>query len=438
MQAIAVAVIGAGPAGAAATEVLADAGLPVTIFDEQPRAGGNVGRIRVDGPPTTLDRLAASNSQVRLVIGARVLQVGAGGRVEYQRNGAFHAADFRAIVLACGAYDLHYPLPGVPAPGVSSAGSLQALLKSQGIVPSGDVVIAGSGPFLYVAASDLAAAGANVRAVVDRFSHADYSRLALPGMLIPGNAIEYLRRRAVLLRHGVSVLRGQQPTAVDDGNLVLASGRRLAFDHLGLTELMVPQTQLPRTSGCGQAWSASGGYFVTRTDSVGRTSADGVYVCGEGQGIRGWRHAKASGILSARACLADLGMGEEPQPGRNVRILTRFANTLERTMRRREPQRFEPEAILCACEKVTVEKVQQATAMGLDDLSSIKVVTRCGMGPCQGRYCEPLMSRVVEQAGNEPRAPLNQRVLSRPITAETFANAPAVAVDEGESAKCPN
>lgn len=417
-----VAIVGAGPAGAAVTRTLAAADVPVTVFDEQPRSGGNVGRVHIDAAPTTLDQLAESHTTVGLVTGARVLDVNADGRIAYQCNGAFHTQTFRAVILACGAYDLHYPLPGVPAPGVSSAGSLQALLKSQGIVPTGDIVIAGSGPFLYVAASDLVAAGAKVRAVVDRFRHSDYNRLALPGLLIPGNAVEYVRRRAALLRRGVAVLRGQTPQAVAEGHLLLASGSRLPFDHLGLTELMVPQTQLPRTAGCDQAWSATGGYFVTRTDALGRTSVDNIYVCGEGQGIRGWRHAVASGELAGRACLADLDMGDEPRVGRRVQILTGFANTLERTMRRREPKQFQPEAVLCACEKVTVEQVRKAAQMGLDDLSSIKVVTRCGMGPCQGRYCEPLVSRVIEQAGHTPRAPLNQRLLSRPITAQEYAH----------------
>src|SRR5699024_7229104 len=140
-----------------------------------------------------------------------------------------------------------------------------------------------------------------------------------PGLWLPGNAVEYARLRATLWRHGVEILRGQAPVAVDNGHLLLQSGRRLAFDHLGLTDLFVPQTQLPRTAGCVQAWSAAGGYFVSRTDLHGRTSEKGVYVCGEGQGIRGWRHARASGELAARACLADIGKGEPPGAGRRLR-----------------------------------------------------------------------------------------------------------------------
>lgn len=425
-----VAIVGAGPAGAAATRVLAAAGVATVVFDEQPRSGGNVGRVHMQAPPTTLERLAAANDDVELRSGSRVLGVTAGGHVEYQQDGAFHDDAFGAVILACGAYDTHFPLPGSPATGISSAGSLQALYKAQGIVPEGDVVVAGSGPFLYVAASDLAAAGARVRAVVDRFRHADYNRLAIPGMLIPGNGIEYLRRRATLLRRGVRVLRGQRPEAVDNGQLVLASSQRIAFDHLGLTELMLPQSQLPRTAGCKLRWSSSGGYFVTETDAVGRTSVANVYVCGEGQGIRGWRHAQASGELAAKACLADNNMDSAAVAGRQVQIFTGFAQRLERIMRAREPQQFAPDAILCACEKVPVRAVQDAVALGLDDLSSIKVVTRCGMGPCQGRYCEPLVARVIEQAGKQPRAPLNQHVLTRPMSAQQFASAPASQVEE--------
>src|SRR5699024_11227578 len=130
----------------------------------------------------------------------------------------------------------------------------------------------------------------------------------------------------------------------------------------------------------------------------------GIYVCAEGQGVRGCVLSRVSGAWAARSCLADNALGRKPAAGRRVRIFTGFAQRLEQTMRRREPRRFQPDATLCACEQVSVRRVQEAVALGLDDLSSIKVVTRCGMGPCQGRYCEPLVARVIEQAGKTPRA----------------------------------
>jgi len=59
--------------------------------------------------------------------------------------------------------------------------------------------------------------------------------------------------------------------------------------------------------------------------------------------------------------------------------------------------------------------VREAIAAGLADIGSLKIVTRCGMGNCQGRYCEPLLCRLFAAAGVEPRSPLTQKGLVRPV-----------------------
>ncbi|MBL8705785.1 MAG: (2Fe-2S)-binding protein, partial [Rhodospirillales bacterium] len=69
----------------------------------------------------------------------------------------------------------------------------------------------------------------------------------------------------------------------------------------------------------------------------------------------------------------------------------------------------------CACERVPVAAVRDAIDQGLEDLSSLKIVTRCGMGSCQGRYCEPIVGRLIAERHRTPRAPLTQKVLARPL-----------------------
>jgi len=49
------AIVGAGPAGAAVSEILSRAGIAHDLYDEQPRAGGNIGRRRFDAPPLALE-----------------------------------------------------------------------------------------------------------------------------------------------------------------------------------------------------------------------------------------------------------------------------------------------------------------------------------------------------------------------------------------------
>ncbi|MDZ7748875.1 MAG: hypothetical protein U5K43_08490 [Halofilum sp. (in: g-proteobacteria)] len=78
-------------------------------------------------------------------------------------------------------------------------------------------------------------------------------------------------------------------------------------------------------------------------------------------------------------------------PARSARPLRRAA--LERAQRRREPLRPHADAVVCPCEGATVGQVSaMPSQLGLDvPARRSRPSTRCGMGPCQGRYCEPLV-----------------------------------------------
>jgi hypothetical protein len=62
--------------------------------------------------------------------------------------------------------------------------------------------------------------------------------------------------------------------------------------------------------------------------------------------------------------------------------------------------------VICPCEGATVAAVDEAVGLGLTDLSSIKVVTRCGMGPCQGRVCGSATRKLFGWGPSRPRPPL--------------------------------
>lgn len=412
-----VAIVGTGPAGEAAARGLVARGAEVVLFDEQPRSGGNIARVRTNAGATPLEQFCAAVDGARLQAGTRVLSVESTGRVWFDAGRGAVAEDFDSVVLACGAYDVHDPIPGLPAPGVSSAGGLQAMLKGQGVVPGGEVVIAGSGPFLQVVAAGLLKAGAHVTQVLDRLRFTDYLRLAPWGAGIPGNSLEFAQTRWSLARAGVPVRHGVRVAAVGAGELTTESGEILRFDHLGLTERFIPQTQLARTAGCALRFDEAGGYWVVDTDAAGRTSQSRVYVIGEGQGIRGWRHARLSGQRVAPALMADLAggaLGAAKATWRQA-FLVGFGRALEQAQARRARQTPAAEAVICPCEGARVRQVDEAVALGLTDLSSVKVVTRCGMGPCQGRYCEAQVADRIRAAGQTPRGALNQRAFSRPV-----------------------
>ena len=58
--------------------------------------------------------------------------------------------------------------------------------------------------------------------------------------------------------------------------------------------------------------------------------------------------------------------------------------------------------IVCRCEEVTVGALREAVAQGATDPNRAKLLTRCGMGPCQGRMCGPIVAAVLAREQNLP------------------------------------
>lgn len=56
---------------------------------------------------------------------------------------------------------------------------------------------------------------------------------------------------------------------------------------------------------------------------------------------------------------------------------------------------FNHSFIICRCEEVTIEEIQDAVGAGATTSQEIKMSTRAGMGLCQGRLCRPLLEAMV-------------------------------------------
>ena len=51
--------------------------------------------------------------------------------------------------------------------------------------------------------------------------------------------------------------------------------------------------------------------------------------------------------------------------------------------------------IICRCEEVTRKTIEDAIERGDDTLDSVKRSTRAGMGLCQGRTCQRLVTKIL-------------------------------------------
>ena len=72
--------------------------------------------------------------------------------------------------------------------------------------------------------------------------------------------------------------------------------------------------------------------------------------------------------------------------------------------------------MICRCEDVTKNEIEEAVERGHDDLESLKRYTGFGTGWCQGKQCVALVTRVlVELGGDVPDQPITPRPAFHPI-----------------------
>ncbi|MGL4239635.1 MAG: (2Fe-2S)-binding protein, partial [Beijerinckiaceae bacterium] len=148
------------------------------------------------------------------------------------------------------------------------------------------------------------------------------------------------------------------------------------------------------------------GGWVPIVDSAFRTSIPGLYAVGDGAGVRGQEAASLAGrrvgidlgyvigALQPEDAAADAGELE-----RALESLSRFSGAIAGLLAQRPAQvaAISAETIVCRCEDVTRGEIDAAIAAGADEINQLKHFTRCGMGPCQGRYCGDVVQELMAQ-----------------------------------------
>ncbi|WP_202843934.1 NAD(P)/FAD-dependent oxidoreductase [Luteimonas saliphila] len=390
-----VAIVGAGPAGLAAAQAAASHGATVLVVDPQPQPGGQVWRQDVvHGAPLPAQRLRSALHafpRVSLCMHAEVV-ANAGRRLLVRSGDNAIKIDYQALVLATGARELLLPFPGWTLPGVTGAGGAQALAKQGWPVRGSRVVVAGSGPLLLASARTLQDHGAKVLGIHEQAARSEVTAFAAGLWRWPGKAVQAAQLRFALrevpYRTGSHVLR-----ALGEGRLqaveLQVGGRRVTLDcdQLACAFGLVPNVELAQMLGCELQATATHPHVVV--DERQGTSVDGVYAAGEACGIGGLDCALAEGGIAGHAAAGHPGHARALLPRR--RHARRFAASLARRFALRDAVRTTAEAdtTICRCEDVSF-----AALAPMRDAREARLLTRCGMGPCQGRICGAALSEL--------------------------------------------
>lgn len=424
-----IAVIGAGPAGMAAAAQAAGLGAKVLLLDEQESPGGQIYRhiehagdeqLRVLGKSYEAGQLLLRDlceAPVEHVRRATVWMVGKDGGVAWSVDGKASKTNAKRVIIATGALERPVPVPGWTLPGVMTAGAAQILLKQSGLVPQ-RAVLAGSGPLLYLLASQMITAGAAPLALVETNSMREVFAAALklkPNRTTASYLIQGVKLLAAIRKAGVPRYSAAQNLRVEDEGMAEAvsfncgaNAHRISCDFVLLHQGVVPNTQITRSLGLDHDWDKQQRCFRPVTNRWGR-ACETIYVAGDGSGIGGAKAAELQGRLAALHAAASSGViGKSERDDRADPMLRELAGQLSvrgflECAYAPSEQVLAPhdDTIICRCEEITAGDIRGYAKLGCKGPNQAKAFGRCGMGPCQGRYCGLTVTELLAAANGQ-------------------------------------
>ena len=431
-----VVVVGAGPAGLAAATSLVRTGARVLLIDAGERPGGQYWRHDAESS------LASKHEELRIIThqnveylaktnvwaatyrdGVSTLHLLIDGKVERE-------VCTRKLILATGAYDRSLPFPGWDLPGVMTAGGVQALLKSQKSLVGKEIVVAGTGPFLLPVAIGLIMAGVKVKAIVEASWPTAWSTKLGSLTHNGGKLKDFVTFQKIIFGAKVKVYYGSAIVAAQGNGHVeqvtLAkidrkfrmkpgSERQISCDALAVGWGFTPDLSLAAALGCATRMDPRDGSLVIEVGQDQESSLPGVYAAGEITGIGG----SALALTEGRIAAATVSGSNTEELLRLRRMQQIFANALLDVYRLKDGWTTgqDETTILCRCEEVALGDVRRAIVeLGVSDLRSAKLLTRTGMGMCQGRVCGHMVAEfVAKESGRQLALKDLQDSAKRPI-----------------------
>ena len=471
-----VAIVGGGPAGLAAAIEVAQTGWRCMLIDESPQLGGQIYRqipnsfevlnaqaFGVDYAEgrTLLDAFSQVQHLIELRTGTTVLGIWNGHEILWATDSHSGKLYAEQIILATGAYERPVPFPGWTLPGVMAAGGVGVLVKTQRVRPGERALVAGVGPLLLATAVLLHSIGVEIAAVLDA-SEAPWLRDEPWGPADEHRWIANARQHAAILRaagvpllpnhtifeaHGFDRVERAVYGPVDpttwkpQHEQAVITNVDLVALHFGF----IPNIELSIVAGCRHVYEPQFESWVPVRDPFMRTTQSGVFSVGDGAGIGGVLMAldegRVAGITAAEQAGrldSETASKKREEPLQRLKSLFTLRQRLDEVSRVRPGLNalLTPDTLVCRCEEVYCQEVDNAIAQGAQDLQAVKLLSRIGMGSCQGRQCRPSMAMYLsETLGRTPEQVglINPRAPVKPVTLGALAHMEGVASPSAHS-----
>lgn len=428
-------VIGAGPAGLAATAVIAEAGIDVILIDERGKLGGQYFKQPADSflseepldeqfreGQELINRVKATSA--RILSGASVWGAFSPNHLMATNGSERWIIRPQRLIIATGAYERGVPASGWTTPGVMTTGAAQTLLRSYQVPLGSRAFISGNGPLNFQVAAELVRAKSRVVGLAESSNPFRLvnilSGLALawysPSLVLKGiGYLVTLKRAKVPVFFssaaakfvGDTTLREMELQKLDhEGNVRSEGSRTFSVDAVALGFGFMPSNEIARSLGCKHIFDAKTKSLKVEHDEFGRTTVKDVQVIGDCGGVSGAQVAKAAGVLAGSHIVDEIGLPlseslirERTAAKRSYRRNLRFQKHLWKIFASPviEFQFCEPTTTICRCLSLTKDEIDNRVTEDTLTAGALKRLTRAGMGICQGKYCGPLIVSIASE-----------------------------------------
>ncbi|MFO7867022.1 MAG: FAD/NAD(P)-binding oxidoreductase [Candidatus Aminicenantes bacterium] len=427
-------IIGSGFSGIVAADVLADYNLSILLIDENIHIGGQLLRRIPDRlgeysshKPDKIKQTGfrfvdkVRDKKITLMNKTTLLGLYENNEIliEYNREKSL-TLKYDLLLFATGARERFVPFKGWTLPGVYSAGMMQVLMKSSGVLPAKKMLMAGSGLFLFAAANEFLSNGGKLLGIMEQSPFWNKVKFfpqlfhQLPKFLEGGKYLSriYLSKVPVHYRRHIIEARGDkhlEEVVVGklnrQGKFISGTEKTYQTDALAVGYGFVPNIEAPQLAGCELEYSQEKGGWTVQVNDRMETSVENILAAGEITGVGGAQKSLNEGRMAAYSILEKLGVEDE----------SRLASMDKKLKRQRKHHmsfvkcfnslyEIKPETVLeipddtivCRCENIDMKSIKNAVDMGCHNPNALKVSTRCTMGPCQGRTCAPVIYDILQ------------------------------------------
>ncbi|MFH2037979.1 MAG: NAD(P)/FAD-dependent oxidoreductase [Chloroflexota bacterium] len=428
-------VIGAGPAGIHAAYAAAQAGVAVTLVDENQFPGGQYYRqappeIKLPGECEHAEAGSVyallDHPKIRVLSNRIVWGIFEERILALADSKTTSTLSVDKVVLATGAYERPLAFPGWTLPGVMGAGATMRMVKTQGLLPGKRVLLAGLGPLQLPLASLLLKLGVDVVCIAEAARLFSGLTVMPPMLENPDRireAVSYIStlmkyKTRYLFNHTITRVEGKEQVeqatiaALDrNGKPIPGTERSYEVDCVCLGYGFLPLFQLPVAFRCELKYDQDLRWYLPDHKENMETTIPGVFVAGDVTDMGGAKVAAAEGRVAGLTAAYQLGSLNEAEYYQQVqpslselRRLNRLARAFQKMYAFPEglSTLADDETVICRCEEITLGKLKQVLAYGVENLSQVKRLSRAGMGYCQGRNCSVLVAPYVNSICGQP------------------------------------